>query len=86
VRKCASGSKIGPLVAKDADAANRLMAAAAQCFPGPVSIDLPQANLALTNACLSLGMEAEFATTRMYRGPAPTPGTPHRAIATLELG
>ena len=86
IRACKSGAKIGPLVAQDLSGAQKLLHAAAGVFTGPVSIDLPRDARALTDYCQSLGMTCGFSTARMYRGPAPMPGLPIRAVATLELG
>jgi len=85
-RRCRTGAKVGPLVAKDAQGAQTLLRAAGQAFAGPVSIDLPRGNSALAAFCIASGMAPDFATARMYLGKAPTPGSTHRAIATMELG
>lgn len=86
VRRCQAGAKIGPLVAKDAQSAQKLMVGSANAFPGPVSIDVPASNTALGAYCIARGMTCDFKTARMYRGAPPIPGTQHRAIATMELG
>ncbi|AOZ69182.1 GNAT family N-acetyltransferase [Rhodobacter xanthinilyticus] len=88
IRTCARGAKIGPLLAPDAGRALTLAqgAVAALGGAGPVALDLPEANRALAARLLALGFVETFATARMYRGPAPTPGPMLQAIATMELG
>ena len=86
IRQCSSGAKIGPLVARNEDAAKTLMLGVANTFDGPTTIDLPADNAPLTKLCEDFGMTSDFTTTRMYRGAPPKPGLTHRAIATLELG
>ena len=88
IRRCRSGSKIGPIVAPDAAAALRLIRAAAGLFPdtGPVIVDVPDSNTALGHLLAEAGMVETFATARMYKG-APPPATALlHAPATLELG
>lgn len=88
IRRCRSGCKIGPVVASDADAALRLIRAAAGIFPnsGPVIVDVPDSNEALGQLLAETGMVETFATARMYKG-SPPPATPLlHAPATLELG
>ena len=87
VRACGVGHKIGPLVARSAgDAVTLLHAAASHAPGGQVIVDIPDDNTDLARHCERLGMTVGFSTARMYRGPAPHPGTPHRTVATLELG
>ena len=86
IRACHSGHKIGPLVAQSGEDAIRLLHAAAGQATGPVIIDIPDDNASLADHCTTLGMTVGFSTARMYRGTPPTPGTPHRTVATLELG
>ncbi len=86
IRACQSGHKIGPLVAASADDAVTLLHAGADLANGPVIVDIPDDNHSLAAHCAGLGMTVGFSTARMYRGAPPTPGTPHRTIATLELG
>jgi len=86
IRLCRSGCKIGPIVAPSPDEALRLASAAAALLPAtPAQIDVaPGAPLAATLA--AAGFEETFATARMYRGAAPSPGPGQMAIASMELG
>ncbi|MEQ8249809.1 MAG: GNAT family N-acetyltransferase [Oceanibaculum nanhaiense] len=88
IRRCRSGSKIGPIVAPDAAAALRLIRAAAGLFPdtGPVIVDVPDSNDALGQLLAETGMVETFATARMYKGPPPPAASILHAPATLELG
>lgn len=86
VRACREGAKVGPLVAEDAGAAERLLRHAAGLFSGPVIVDVPAASVELTALCQSLQMVPGFETARMYRGTAPVGQGTVFAVATLELG
>lgn len=87
IRACRIGHKIGPLVAHSAeDAVTLLHGIAALAGDTDVIVDVPDDNTDMARYCEGLGMTVSFSTARMYRGPAPTPGTRHRTIATLELG
>lgn len=88
LRRCRTGSKIGPLVARDMEAAERLfLAAAAQAAPGPVILDVPDSQPELVALCERLGMTCSFTTARMYRGVPPRPAEQLvTSIATMELG
>ena len=87
IRACQTGYKIGPMVARSAEAAVTLLHGSAEQAEGdPVIIDIPDDNTDLARHCDGLGMTVGFSTARMYRGRAPQPGTSHRAVATLELG
>ena len=88
IRRCRSGAKIGPVVAPDADAALRLIRAAAGLFPdtGPVIVDVPDSNKALGQRLAEAGMVETFATARMYKGTPPPATALLHAPATLELG
>jgi predicted N-acetyltransferase YhbS len=86
-RVCRTGRKIGPLVATDMQAAERLLLAAAAAGTGPVIIDVPDSQSQLVALCERLGMACSFATARMYKGPAPgATETLVASVATLELG
>ena len=87
IRACREGTKIGPIIAPDADTALRLAQAAVAELPGgPVSIDLPQANRVLRERLEARGFTLGFETARMYRGTPPATGSGLQAIATMELG
>lgn len=88
VRKCAKGVKIGPLVARDKESAQRLLEHAAQVFDGPVILDVPDASRDLAILCQSYSLSPSFETARMYRGEAPKAPNllPYFAVTSLELG
>ena len=87
LRACRIGTKIGPLIAAtDAEARTLLHAATAVAGPGPLVMDVPDSQPALTAYCREAGMACSFTTARMYRGPAPVPGPAVATVATLELG
>lgn len=86
IRKCRSGAKIGPLVAEDLNGAQTLIHDLATVFEGPISIDVPDQSTRLADYCKACGLAPTFATARMYRGAAPSPGAHVQAVATLELG
>jgi GNAT superfamily N-acetyltransferase len=72
VRPCRSGSKIGPLIANDAGAAGRVLdALLANAEPGPVFIDIPEANAAALALARDREFVAVFETARMYKGLVP---------------
>ncbi|RYE11228.1 MAG: GNAT family N-acetyltransferase [Hyphomicrobiales bacterium] len=86
VRPCVSGHKIGPLFADTPEIAGALLGRLGAIAGGPVSIDVPAANI---GAISPFFREAEpgFATARMYRGPAPALRLDRVfGTTTLELG
>lgn len=86
-RRCRSGIKIGPIVAKDAEDALALARASVAIGPSSrVIIDVPSGNAPLLSALERMGFAETFATARMYRGPAPAPSGNLQAIGTMELG
>lgn len=86
-RACASGTKIGPLIAPDTASALALIADIAALRPdGPLIIDLPESNTALRAELDGAGFQVPFSTARMYRGAAPVTSPSLQAIATMELG
>lgn len=86
VRQCRDGAKIGPLVAPSAGMARTLVLHAAATYPGEVFIDLPDSAVGLRAVCEDLGLDAGFATARMYRGPFRSPAPHYYAISSMELG
>jgi hypothetical protein len=89
LRRCATGRKIGPLVADDAVTANRLLDAfLGAADPGePVFLDVPEPNAAAVRAAEARGMTPVFETARMYRGTAPALAMDRIwGITTFELG
>jgi hypothetical protein len=72
IRPCRRGFKIGPLFADDEEAADALFAAlAAKAGSSPLSIDVPEPNLAAVRLAERHGLKPVFETVRMYTGPAP---------------
>ncbi len=90
IRQCRDGYKIGPLYAPDAQEAEALVAALVAAIGAQgadVAIDAPSHNGAANKMCQKLGMEAVFATARMYKGAAVPPPHPDEfGITTMELG
>jgi len=88
VRPCREGSKIGPLFADDAAAADDLFRAlAAAAAAGPVFLDPPEPNREAVALARRHGLAASFETARMYAGPAPElPLGRTYGITTFELG
>ena len=88
VRRCREGSKIGPLFADDAAAADDLFRAlAAVAADGPVYLDAPEPNGAAIALALRHGLAPSFETARMYAGPAPDlPLGRTYGLTTFELG
>ncbi len=87
VRRCRTGSKVGPLVAQNMGVAERLLGAcAAVAEDGTLVVDVPDAWPELMAWCQAQGLTSSFATARMYRGEAPMPGDWYATPATLELG
>lgn len=86
-RACGTGTKIGPVIAPDTDAALALIADIAALRPeGPLIVDVPEANTPLRGALTGAGFTVPFSTARMYRGAPPTTTPALQAIATMELG
>ncbi|TPE51373.1 GNAT family N-acetyltransferase [Amaricoccus solimangrovi] len=88
IRACRAGAKVGPLMAEDADAAERLLRALAATPPGPeLVVDMPASNPEAERLARRLGLRPDFDTARMYLGPAPREETARVfGRATLELG
>jgi hypothetical protein len=88
LRPCRDGSKVGPLFAPDAAAAEALLTDLALAAPaGPIVLDVPEPNAAAVALAERWGLEPVFETARMYRGP--TPDLPRQRIfgvTTFELG
>ena len=83
LRPCREGQKLGPVFARDLDAARTLLGQ----VEGPVQLDVPMAQVAWTSLLADRGFTAGFATARMYRGPAPHLPMPRVfGITSLELG
>lgn len=85
-RRCQSGTKIGPLVAADADTARALVQHVAATFPQPVTLDVPDRAQRLARVCAAFGMVPGFRTARMYRGPFSPVQDDFFAVCSLELG
>jgi ribosomal protein S18 acetylase RimI-like enzyme len=72
LRPCDEGFKIGPLMADDRDAAERLLDGLCAAGAGqPVFIDVPETNVEAIAMVEERGMTPCFETARMYRGNAP---------------
>jgi len=88
MRPCRKGSKIGPLVADDRDAAEAVLAALlTSAGSGEIFLDVPNVNRDALALAQNLGLAPVFETARMYTGPIP-PLRLERVfgVTTLELG
>jgi GNAT superfamily N-acetyltransferase len=88
IRRCRKGSKIGPLVADDRDAAEAVLAALiTSAGGGKIFLDVPSVNRDALALAQNLGLAPVFETARMYTGPIP-PLRLERVfgVTTLELG
>lgn len=65
------GVRVGPLFADDAAGAAALLGAVAAMLPGPLVLDVPEANPAAVALVREAGMARVFETARMYGGPPP---------------
>jgi GNAT superfamily N-acetyltransferase len=87
VRPARQGSRIGPLLARDAAAARFLFNALLAGATGPVSLDLPLGNAEAVRLAEQAGMRPVFETARMYAGPAPALAVDRIfGVASFELG
>ncbi len=71
-RRAREGTRVGPLFADDATGAAALLAGLAAALPGPLVLDVPEANVAALALVQAAGMTRAFETARMYVGPPPT--------------
>ncbi|MGV8833359.1 MAG: GNAT family N-acetyltransferase [Devosia sp.] len=83
VRPCRDGAKIGPLFARDVQAAETILAS----LSGPLHIDVPALQADWLQILARQGFTPGFRTTRMYRGtpPASAPDIV-LGVTSLELG
>ena len=90
IRPCEEGHKIGPLFAptpKDAKVLFDALLARRANQDGKVFLDVPEPNEAATELASSHGMQPEFETARMYKGPAPALDLDMTfGISSFELG
>ena len=89
IRRCREGWKVGPLFADDRAVAEGLLhALAREAAPGePVFLDVPEVNAAGMALAAESGMDAVFATARMYNRAAPDIDTARIfGVTTFELG
>jgi len=88
VRPCRAGFKLGPLFADSAAIADALACALGTHTQGAtVYFDTPDANPAAVALARQYGMQAVFATARMYRGGQPElPMEEIFGITSFELG
>ena len=68
IRPCRQGSKIGPLVADDRAAAEKLFASLVAAAGGEVFLDVPEPNRDAVALALAHGLAPVFETARMYAG------------------
>jgi GNAT superfamily N-acetyltransferase len=80
--------QIGPLVARNADAARALLAAALAAVPAPLYLDVVDRETGMVSWLESLGFEFQRPFTRMVHGAAVAPGETARVFcpAGPELG
>jgi ribosomal protein S18 acetylase RimI-like enzyme len=88
IRPCRSGTKIGPLVADDRAAAERVVQALlASAGDGEVFLDVPAINREAIALAEALGLKPVFETARMYTGPLPPLRIdPVFGVTSFELG
>lgn len=89
IRPCFRGWKIGPLFARDAEAAGILFDQLIHRIPDgdPFVLDVPEPNAAAMDLVRRHGMSEVFATARMYIGPFPKVNLDWTfGITTFELG
>lgn len=83
VRPCRDGPKLGPLFARNPEAAATILAT----LSGPLHIDVPAVQTVWLQHLARCGFVASFRTTRMYRGTPPDTVTDGVfGITSLELG
>lgn len=89
IRRCASGWKIGPLLADSEAVAEALFTALAgqAALSDPVFLDLPEPNAAAQALARRHGMEPMFETARMYTGTPPAVAMDRQyGVTSFELG
>jgi len=87
IRPCRKGSRIGPLVACDRDAAEAVLAALSGDEAGEVFIDVPEPNSIAIALASEHGLAPVFETARMYNGPIRPIALEHIfGVTCLELG
>lgn len=81
------GTRVGPLFADDAAGAAQLLASLAAALPGPLVLDVPEANAAAVALARGAGMERVFETARMYVGIPPAMARDRVfGVTSLEFG
>ncbi|MBE9606810.1 GNAT family N-acetyltransferase [Acetobacteraceae bacterium H6797] len=87
IRPAHAGWRIGPLIAKDGQAARAVFSALLGHADGQVSIDLSLSHGDAVAMAEEAGMRIVFETARMYLGAPPTLALEHQyGIASFELG
>ena len=88
LRACVSGWTIGPLFARDRAAAEAMLDGLAHhAGGGRISLDVPDPNTAAMALARDRGLQPEFETARMWRGPAPVQDLSRTfGLTTFELG
>ena len=86
-RRGVEGTRVGPLFADDAAGAARLLGGLAAALPGPMVLDVPDANVAGVALARGAGMQKTFETARMYVGAPPAMAMEKVfGVTTLEFG
>ena len=86
-RPCERGTKVGPLFAGDAEAADALLRALCDGRPAPHVLDVPEPNAPGTALAAAHGLAPAFETARMVRGPAPPDDTARTfGVTAFEVG
>ncbi len=86
-RLCREGCKVGPVIASRArDALDLAAGAAAALGQREAILDVPDDRTEFVSQLIKAGFTEDFATARMYRGPAPATGPALMSIASMELG
>ncbi|MEX0620889.1 MAG: GNAT family N-acetyltransferase [Solirubrobacterales bacterium] len=86
-RMSSLGMRIGPVFSSNPEQAQALILSLAKGHDGRIAVDVPLPNTAAVEMLVSLGLEPEFETARIYRGRTPDlPLDRIFGITSLELG
>jgi hypothetical protein len=87
LRQCRDDYKLGPLVAPNLEAAQRLLRSLGGSCDDVIHLDVPEPQGAFAAILAESGLTKGFETARMYRGAAPQMDRSALfAVTTLELG